>query len=476
MSPHPVRWNCEQVFKNFIWVTLENGIILKPAIMVKPGRNDPCHCGSGKKYKKCHLDSDLRHQPEAHPSPACTPELPSLPRAKIPLQAFRRLAGRGPARVQKEFAELFDKATPLFEYLERQAEIEGAEAKLNERWAEFEELIADGNRLADCAEALFAEECFTELRFSASDVRSAFDHVGHPGTLVPDNETAKILRAAILHVADPERRCQLAMRLLLLLPQFVASGRYLDACLLQSVALETAEDQHESNPFLFQMFSYGYDALAAEKSAKNDSLLRQIGFDPERLRGMSLNELDEWMNSLAADPAQTAAMEAFFRENPNLREESIANLQAMERNAARLLDREDTRFLLLPPDEVLPWVPGFNEILQQAGFVPQAQETALDKDACEKILMNFVLPRMREMAAAIFTPDRIRRLVADLKRYRSERFAAGDKETAMLATGAINYLEREDSPGENGFLLNLCFHSFGQAANTAPDETGCTVE
>src|SRR5262245_2113186 len=22
-------------------------------IMAKPGRNDPCHCGSGKKYKKC---------------------------------------------------------------------------------------------------------------------------------------------------------------------------------------------------------------------------------------------------------------------------------------------------------------------------------------------------------------------------------------------------------------------------------------
>ena len=24
----------------------------------EPGRNDPCHCGSGKKYKKCHLISD----------------------------------------------------------------------------------------------------------------------------------------------------------------------------------------------------------------------------------------------------------------------------------------------------------------------------------------------------------------------------------------------------------------------------------
>jgi hypothetical protein len=25
----------------------------------KPGRNDPCWCGSGKKYKRCHLDEDI---------------------------------------------------------------------------------------------------------------------------------------------------------------------------------------------------------------------------------------------------------------------------------------------------------------------------------------------------------------------------------------------------------------------------------
>ena len=39
---------------------------------VKPGRNDPCWCGSGKKYKKCHLAEDetgeARHrEPEAEP-------------------------------------------------------------------------------------------------------------------------------------------------------------------------------------------------------------------------------------------------------------------------------------------------------------------------------------------------------------------------------------------------------------------------
>lgn len=26
--------------------------------MSKPGRNDPCYCGSGLKYKKCHMQED----------------------------------------------------------------------------------------------------------------------------------------------------------------------------------------------------------------------------------------------------------------------------------------------------------------------------------------------------------------------------------------------------------------------------------
>jgi hypothetical protein len=27
-------------------------------MLIPIGRNDPCHCGSGKKYKKCHLEKD----------------------------------------------------------------------------------------------------------------------------------------------------------------------------------------------------------------------------------------------------------------------------------------------------------------------------------------------------------------------------------------------------------------------------------
>ncbi len=32
-----------------------------PKSAMKLGRNDRCWCGSGRKYKKCHYDSDQKH-------------------------------------------------------------------------------------------------------------------------------------------------------------------------------------------------------------------------------------------------------------------------------------------------------------------------------------------------------------------------------------------------------------------------------
>jgi SEC-C motif/Protein of unknown function (DUF2384) len=40
----------------------------------KPGRNDPCWCGSGKKYKKCHLDSDEQEARLEEPADSRRPQ------------------------------------------------------------------------------------------------------------------------------------------------------------------------------------------------------------------------------------------------------------------------------------------------------------------------------------------------------------------------------------------------------------------
>ncbi len=38
------------------------------------GRNDPCHCGSGKKYKQCHLDKDEQTARQARATAAAEAE------------------------------------------------------------------------------------------------------------------------------------------------------------------------------------------------------------------------------------------------------------------------------------------------------------------------------------------------------------------------------------------------------------------
>ena len=40
----------------------EKAEVKKPVIkQKKPGPNDPCWCGSGKKYKKCHMMEDIQN-------------------------------------------------------------------------------------------------------------------------------------------------------------------------------------------------------------------------------------------------------------------------------------------------------------------------------------------------------------------------------------------------------------------------------
>lgn len=51
--------------------------------MAMPGRNDPCPCGSGKKYKRCCLDRDKAEQ---------SARIAAMPRTSIPQQIASTLA------------------------------------------------------------------------------------------------------------------------------------------------------------------------------------------------------------------------------------------------------------------------------------------------------------------------------------------------------------------------------------------------
>src|ERR1051325_3125398 len=102
--------------------------------MMKLGRNDPCHCGSGKKYKKCHIDAadqrNLAGVEQVEQSSANS----ELRRASVDVKnlpnLFRRLSETGSAKQREEIRELAAKTKPIIEYLEREEQIEAAGAEL----------------------------------------------------------------------------------------------------------------------------------------------------------------------------------------------------------------------------------------------------------------------------------------------------------------------------------------------------------
>jgi hypothetical protein len=424
----------------------------------KIGRNEPCHCGSGKKYKHYHLALDEQERAATRPAPpAPNPAPDPVDIAKIPAM-LKTLSRTGPARDRAEFADLQAMIGPVLAFVENQEEIEAASTELEAHRAEFEQLLADPQAYMDRALALFKDERFAPMRATVADIRRAFDQVGYPANTASDERTIETLCAAILHLADKNRRTRYSTELLLHLPAFVTAGRYLDGWIIQQCADQTGEIEDKPNPFLLAMFYHGYDAWVAEKRAETDSTLRTMGLDPERLPTMKLDELDAWVQAQGADPAQTAKMEALMQQHPELRSEAIANLEAMERDSARLLDQPDAASLHLSPAEFGPWLKTLNEHLLEALKKEAIEpETTLTPALASQLLENVMLPVLREMAQAIFTPARIQQLIGQIREYRKQQFAAGNKTMAACALGAITSLEREDEPRLNNFLISLCY-------------------
>ena len=435
--------------------------------MNKLGRNDPCHCGRGKKYKRCHLAADEKQSAPAH--------RPSVPEADLketreqsPLRAadpgqiiglLKGLKRKASTKGWAGFSKLLPELQPVLEFMERQPAIEAASLALEAHRAEFFESAKDHEAHGRRSSELFAEARFAPLRFTANDVRRAFEQVGQPAGLAADDRTVEIVRAAILYLADDSRRKEMAMALLMHMPDLVADHRYLDGWLIQQCAHDTTEAPDESNPFLFAMFSHGYEAWATEHIRRNEEMIRELGIDPARVRSMSLAEVDAWVEQQRSDPALLRKMAASMTAHPDQQAMAMAEFEAMERDSVQLLDRPDASVLLLAGEDLEPWLPALNNGL--ASIVNLWNENPGGPPTAEasRAFADVVWPIMGEMAGSLFTPERLRRLIDQLKAYRDERFAAGEKQIVNFAMGAIFSLEREHEPAHSHFLNALCFYS-----------------
>ncbi len=135
--------------------------------MSKPGRNDPCYCGSGLKYKKCHMKEDQEAEKErSHVQRAAG-------FIRRDLLKFAR---------DERFAEDFANALPLYwnEYYDASnaEQMSQPEALRFFDWFVFDYTLADGQRLIN----LYVDEQMADLSVHQQKIAADWLHA-EAGTL-----------------------------------------------------------------------------------------------------------------------------------------------------------------------------------------------------------------------------------------------------------------------------------------------------
>jgi hypothetical protein len=370
-----------------------------------------------------------------------------------------------PGDQAQELQGMLEKVEELAAYEAMRDEIEAATQVLETHRAQFEALMEDGVAAMDQAQRLFSEERFRPMRYTATDVHRAFEAVGcYPSRYreEPTEEDIETLVAAILHLADDkDQRLHLTRQLLMMLPEYVSAERYLDAWLIQYSAFQMVEAPDKSNPFLFEMFNHGFAEWASQVESQQDALLRDLGVDRSAVAGMSIDEVEAWLQAQMADPGKKAQLEAYYAAHPMMSDQAEAEIIELERGTLSLLERDDADCLYLSPEEVDPWVPVLMERLTP--IEAQARQAAGREEWPDPDIMqtmgDILMKVARQMVPVVFTPERLDRLVADLRDYRRKLLDERESQAAMHAHAAFMMLEREETPAENPLLISICFAS-----------------
>jgi hypothetical protein len=379
-----------------------------------------------------------------------------------------------PSDQAQELQQLLEQAEELATYEAMRGEIEAATQALEAHRAEFEALMKDGIAAVDHAQRLFSEEPFAPMRYTAADVYRAFEAVGYPSRYreEPTEEDIETLVAAVLHLADEDQRFHLARQLMMTLPAYVAAERYLDAWLIQYSAFQMIEAPNESNPFLFTMFNLAFAEWASQVDNQQEALLRDLGIDRSTVAGMSVDEVEAWLQAQMADSAKKAQVEAYYAAHPMMSDQAEAEIMELERGTLSLLERDDADCLNLLAKEMEPWVPVLLERLEPIkAQARQAAERGDWKDPGTLQAMGDIFVEIaREMVPVVFTPERLDHLVADLRDYRRKLLDERESQAAMHAHAAFMMLEREETPAENPLLIGICFASLRLLLITLSEE------
>ncbi len=402
------------------------------------GRNDPCHCGSGKKYKKCHLAEDEREERESRRQ-ELAPEMST-----------------GDIQSMLEFAE-------------SRPEIDRALKKLERHRPDFEKLLQDDAALSERATRLFGEPMFEPLWFTPDELAEALKAFGAPDTISEAAARAKMAEA-IQSIATKEKRMFLGTRLMLLVRDLVAAMRFDDAWIVQLSAGSMIEETDSPNEFLTAMFLKGMERWAAVDNKLEREQLKMLGLTREELDSMTMEDLDRCVESLRADPVRCAELEAQLRGRvtPQAFDERIRHVEV---EALRLIEEDGLVELLPTLDETGQWASLLhNRFLAMLDKYPNVPAPIPDEHPASKEAAELIWGTSSEMAIDLCTADRVNRFATAFRKVREEKFLGGEKKEAACLGAALALFERATDPGENPFLVQLCYSGIRFWASASSEE------
>ena len=362
-------------------------------------------------------------------------------------------------------------ARKVAEFEAQRGEIEKACQIMDAHSGEFEKLLEDETAFFERAETIFSEARFTGMRFSGDDVQRAFEAVGYPPQNDFGEKYAKIVAKAICFLVTPTHGTTLSLKLLLMIPDYVAEGRFADAWVIKHCVDATAEFSEDSvGPFLMTMFLAGLREWDFKREQEQLALFEKIGLKPEDFHKMGYDGLEKMIQEMAQNPEKTQVLEKFLANHPELNDMTQAQCHSAEDAAVKLLGREDAKVLFLSLDETAPWFGPLEQRLSKvAEKFPIPQKLQPNEKAIEAF-MCALFDVADEMVKEVFTAPRLEKLRMQLLEYR-EGFSKDDDPDAIDGiNGALLMVQTREEVTDNRFLTSLCAYSLRAGVKTEVSE------
>lgn len=383
----------------------------------KTGRNDPCPCGSGKKYKRCCLLKDNKKRSEHK-------------------ETFK-----------PEARELLD--------------IKMVHDFLFENKKSLRDELFETGKINKLSFDYFKTDEFADLYFSEMEINRCMNRMGEFKNDPEDPEKAiQYLRGALRILTTQGREKEIIWYLYRKLPELNQRKEYKKAwAILAAVEsiIDYQEKEHDLiNPCLYHMFTRGIERMQTtgrmfegflDTVALSTNTTCQIPSDSKKVSERDYIDYIETLETIRDNKEIEKKLKEFLDKNPKFKQATEEFFNEAYIDIGTLSEDKEMCFIYFPREELMP------ELMELERFsIEKGQEEMTENEMKDKIVecINNALKR-------VTTDERIGRINSFLRNLRAEAKSRGDYYKFARLNMSLEIMKNE--PYENPFLFGLVFQS-----------------